>query len=149
MNSLSRIGLFVLAITIVSCDPGITIRQTEQQSQPENTVVTIRVPTSHNLIGEGQYAPEGVEATNVSNLSIKVTNLELITQGKTFSYEQVGPVTYPITIKSGASAKLPIWFDLKPSYLSTVFKNTVELRVYYEADGGIKGFTSAFLDGEK
>ncbi len=85
---------------------------------------------------------------NVSNSSVTITNLELIAHERTFPYEQVGPNKYPITIKPGKSATIPVWFDLDHSYLSAVFKDSVELRVLYESDGA-KGSTSVALIGEK
>lgn len=147
MNLVRRVLLVLLGLAAVSCDPGIQIRQTEKEVQPADSVLKVRVPVSHNLIGEGYYAPEGVEATNISNSSLNITRPEFISGERTYTWKQVGPGKYPITLKPGASAKLPIWFDLDPSYLSGVFKNAVELRVHYEADTQ-KSYLSVFLVGK-
>ena len=148
MKALGKSVLFLLGLITVGCDPGMTIRQANQPSQTQNQVIVIRVPTSRHLIGELNYSPDGVQVTNLSQSPIKITTLELVSEAKTFPYQQVGPDKYPVMIKPGNRAKIPVWFDLDPSYLRAVFKNPVELRVYYER-AGAKEFESAFLVGEE
>ena len=148
MRALKEIVLFVISFAAFGCDPGMTIRQVSAPAQSQESALIIRVPTTRHLIGEGIYAPDELEGTNQSNTSITVTKLELVADNATYRYRQVGPNKYPITLKPGVSAKLPVWFDLDKSYVSAVFKNQVELRVYYE-NNGEKGVSSVLLIGEE
>ena len=148
LNVMRKVVLVVLGLAAVSCDPGMEIRQLDQVARSADSVLIVQVPKSRNLIGEGFYAPEGVEATNISTASLSITRVELMSGEKTYAWKQVGPGKYPINLEPGASAKLPIWFDLKPSYLSAVFKKPVELRVSYET-GGQKNYVSAFFVGKE
>jgi hypothetical protein len=119
------IGVLLL---LTSCDPGITIRQTDSGNDAIATV-TARVKTASSFIGTAIYAPS-VEVTNISNAPIEVTDVELVTKEGTLQNKPRRSGLYPVGIASGKTQMLDIWFDL-PKQINKTFKGTVELRVHY------------------
>jgi|SRR5947209_18187057 len=145
MMSLLKTLLLAAAFMTVACDPGMTIRQTDAANSTVDQTLTVHVKTTRPLIGENWYAPDGVTATNLSNKPIMVTSVELIAKGTTYANKPPGTSKYPLTIASGKTEALPIWFDLNASVKRT-FEKTAELRVHYRS-GGMDLISSAFIAG--
>lgn len=137
--------LLLICLAIIGCDPAISIRQVELPDKPHDSNIEIQIPLSRPLIGEGMYAPGPVQVTNLTQTSLKITSIQLISGQKSFPYEQVGPAKYPVVVSPGKSATLPVWFNLGSS-VATVFKDTVEFRVLYE-QGSEKNQASVYLIG--
>jgi hypothetical protein len=143
MVRLGKLLLLLAALGTIGCDPGMTIRQSDDQTN--DSKLKIQVPMSHPLIGENWYAPDNVRVTSLFESDVTITGVQLVSENNTYPYRQVGPTEYPVVIPPGRTIRIPIWFDLD-SGVSNVFKNKVELRISYEGarDNGI---SSAFLIG--
>ena len=145
MRTLLKTVILAAAFVTLACDPGMTIRQTDAVNPITDPTLTIHVKTTHPLIGENWYAPGGATATNLSDKAIMVMSVELIANGTTYANKPPGTSNYPLTIASGKTEALPIWFDLDASVKRT-FEKTAELRVHYRIGG--KGLiSSAFIMG--
>lgn len=141
----SRLKILLLAIPIVAaaCDPGMTIRQTDTGG-PTNQSVKVSVKTEDPLIGETWYAPD-VAVTNSTGATITVTKAELVAGGTTYQNKPPGDAKYHLTIASGKTEALPVWFDLKDD-VERAFAKPAELRVYYRS-GNEDSVSSAFMAG--
>ena len=137
--------LLVAAFVTVACDPGMTIRQTDAANPTIDKTLIVHVKTTHPLIGESWYAPDGITATNLSEKPIMVTSVELIANRTTYANKPPGVSKYPLTISPGKTESLPVWFDLDASVKRT-FEKAAELRVHYR-NGGKDLISSAFIVG--
>jgi hypothetical protein len=117
-----------VAILMVACDPGMTIRQTKSPG----VRVVIDVKTSHQLIGETHYAPQ-VKITNASDSSIAITSVDLISQSATYANKPIQPGLYPLVVQPGKTEDLLVWFDLNDA-VNRTFRQPAELRVHYRKD---------------
>src|SRR5215470_15490852 len=84
----------VLAVPslIVGCDPGVTIRQADEVKKPSD--LSLRVKSSHQLIGTTYYAPQ-VTVTNNSEATVVVTGIELATRQKIYAGSSPQPQDFP------------------------------------------------------
>jgi hypothetical protein len=130
IKSTAVVGLSLVLLVAVACDPGVTVRQSRSNvGTPLTDAVELDVKTSRHLIGESWYAPK-VEIGNHSYSPIYVTNVELIAQGRTLQNAPRRVGTYPAEIAAGKSDVLDIWFNLADSVRNT-FREPAILRVHY------------------
>ena len=80
------------------------------------------------------YTPQ-IEISNSSNAAIKVSAVELISNGGLVQNHPRRSGTYPLEIPADKTETLDVWFDL-PDTINKVFKDTVELRVRYNSNHG-------------
>src|SRR5215470_7033701 len=73
---------------LTSCDPGITIHQTNQNNA-ENSNLEIRVESRSQFIGETWYDPK-FEITNSFPESVTVTDAQLVARGITYKNQVKG-----------------------------------------------------------
>lgn len=126
MRQISPAILGFYLVLMAGCDPGMTIRQSFPKAAiGVNPDVTVRVGTSHQLIGEILYAPQ-VDITNLSGSPITVTGVELAAQHTMFQ-NQAG--SYPLDLPQGATEALNIRFRLSEGVKKT-FHKSAELRVH-------------------
>jgi hypothetical protein len=83
VNRVIRAILPPVFLLFASCDPGMTIRQigsakTSTAASDPDEQVTVRVVTTHPLIGKNWYSP-GIEVLNMSPRPITVTRVDLET----------------------------------------------------------------------
>ena len=150
MISMRVIFFFSIGLLVIfgACDPGMTIYQTNaNQNGPANDRVTVRVKTSHPLIGETWYAPDNdVTVTNSLDKPIVITKVELVTNRATYQHKHTGATNeYPLTVAAGKTEVLSLWFELN-DYVKETFKNPAELRVYYR-NGRDESVAHAFIVG--
>jgi hypothetical protein len=119
-----------IAVVIVACDPGMTIRQFREDLPTNSSSVIVHVATIRPLIGETWYAA-GVGVTNPLDTPIEVTNVELAARGKTYTNKPAGSETYPLVIPPRNTVTLGVRFTLDEDVWKTFFQQTAELRVYY------------------
>lgn len=121
---------------LVACDFGMSIRQASpsdrasQGDTAKNAQLVVKVETTERLIGNKSYLT-GVKLTNVSDASIAVSKIDLLAQNKTYENEPDRFTAYPLTIKSGATERVPIYFHFDDDVWNT-FKKLADLRVYYQ-----------------
>jgi len=117
----------------------MTIRQigsakTSTAASDPDEQVTVRVVTTHPLIGENWYSP-GIEVFNMSPHPITVTRVDLETWRAGYENKPQHSGAYPVTIAGGKTMPIEVWFDLNDSVKETFEKN-VEVRIYYQGDNG-------------
>ena len=92
-------------LLFASCDAGMTIRQigstkaSTVSSDPDEQV-TVRVVTTHPLIGENWYSPS-IEILNMSSHPITVTRADLETWRATYENKPQRSGAYPVTVAVG------------------------------------------------
>ena len=141
-NNVNRVIKAILPpvlLLFAGCDPEMTIRQTGSTkasavSNDRDEQVTVRVATTHQLIGENWYSP-GVEILNSSRHPITVTRVDLETWRATYENKPLHSGAYPVPVAVGKTMPIEVWFDLNDSVTKTFEKN-VEVRVYYQGNNG-------------
>ena len=140
--------LLAALISVVACDPGMTVRQINSSVESENTAVnaipkiSVAVRTTHQLIGEEWYDPQ-VTATNPSDVPLTITSVELIAGKQTFKNEDRAAKDYPITLLPRSTVPLSVDFKFSTDVdVNRAFKNPGELRVHYSSQQGA-GIASA------
>jgi len=113
-------------------------------SSDPDELVTVRVVTTHPLIGENWYSPS-IEILNMSSHPITVTRVDLETWRATYDNKPQRSGAYPVTVAVGKTMPIKVWFDLNDSVKKTFEKN-VEVRVYYQGDNG-EAMVTAKMEG--
>jgi len=136
MKRLSWLLASALPLSMLGCDPGMIIRQTDSRHAAQTTGsppprASIDVKTSHPLIGETWYAPEAAVG-NGSDEPIVVLRAELATAHGILANRPRQPGSYPLEIPAGYKKSLDLWFDLGAP-VQEAFRNSVELRVRYKS----------------
>jgi hypothetical protein len=109
---IARTFLSFVLVLMAACDPGMTIRQADQDAGSAAKVgVAIHVTTDHPFIGETWYEP-GVEIENSSDSPITVTSVELAAHRTTFQNKPRRSGTYRLEVPPGRTGTLDIRFDL-------------------------------------
>ena len=145
MNRVIKAILPPVFLVFASCDPGMTIRQigstkASTVSTDPDELVTVRVETTHPLIGETWYSPS-IEIFNISSHPVTVTRVDLETWRATYENKPQRSGAYPVTVAAGKTMPIDVWFDLNDNVEKTFEKN-VEMRIYYQADHGERMVTA-------
>lgn len=145
MNELYVLGrtLLVLALlSLVACDPGMSVRQINSFVESKNRGVTavpklsVDVKTTHQLIGERWYDPQ-IIATNSSDIPITITSVELIAGTATFQNRPQAAKDYPVTLPAHRAAPLNVDFRFSDDLdVHKVFRRPAELRIHYSTERG-------------
>lgn len=143
MKSAQVLVIAAIAMILVACDPGISIRQINN-GKPQGDLI-IQITTAHQLIGESWYSPH-IRATNRSSKPIVVAGIELVTSTATYDHKAVHPsMKYPVNIAAGETEKLPANFRFQNGVYKE-FKNPAELRIHYRV-GSIDEIARATVIG--
>jgi hypothetical protein len=118
-----------------ACDPGMTIRQKELPSGFSGDNVSskpklaIHIATRHPLIGETWYTST-VAITNLSEIQVTITNVELVTRDATYQGCPPQTGTLPMSVAPGQTENLDVRFELAES-VKKAFAEQAELRTHY------------------
>ena len=141
-QAIGRTLVFVVLMSLVGCDPGMTARQINSFVESENAAgvvgpkVSVVVKTTHQLIGERRYSPQ-VTATNPSDIPVTITSVELIASSQTFKNEDIAAKDYPVTLPSRSTVPLGAYFRFRDGVdVDRAFKNSGELRIHYSSKQG-------------
>jgi len=124
-----------VALLVVACDPGMTIRQAQTRNDSRTGLgtigsrVAITVKTTRQLYGEAWYDPE-VTVTNSMDSPLAVTSVELVTQRRAYTNTSQQPENYPKVIRPGNTETMKVSFRLDAGVHET-FRQPAELRVHY------------------
>jgi hypothetical protein len=122
--------VLALSMLIVTCDPGVTIRQADSRKEigtPSGVIV--RVKSTHQLIGTTFYAPL-VTVTNNSEATVLVTGIELATKQRIYTDSSRRPQDFPGEISVKQAHDFTPWFRLDDAVYEAL-KEPAELRVHY------------------
>jgi hypothetical protein len=128
----------IVALLVVACDPGMTIRQAQNHNDNRAGLgtlgprVVVNVKTTRQLFGEAWYDPE-VKVTNSLESPIAVTSVELATQRRSYPNTSPKPENYQIAIQPGNTETMKVMFRLDAGVHET-FRQPAELRVHYLTD---------------
>jgi hypothetical protein len=141
-GEIGRTLVFVVLMSLVGCDPGMTVRQINSFVESENAAVvptpkiSVNVKTTHQMIGERWYGPQ-VTATNPSDIPVTITSVELIASSQTLKNEDIAAKDYPATLPARSTVPLGIHFRFSDGVdVDKAFKNPGELRIHYSSQQG-------------
>jgi hypothetical protein len=131
-----RAAFVAIPFMVVACDFGMSIRQVNppdrvsQGNAAKDAQIVVNVEATERLIGNTSYLT-GVNLTNISDVSIAVSNIDLLAQNKTYENEPTRFTVYPLTIHPGGTERVGIYFHLDDDVWNT-FQKPADLRVYYQ-----------------
>jgi hypothetical protein len=96
--------------------------------------VSVRVVTTHPLIGESWYSPI-VEILNNSSHLITVTRVDLEAWQTIYENKPQHSGAYPVSVAVGKTIPIDVWFDLNEGVGET-FKKDVQVRVFFQGENG-------------
>ncbi len=119
--------------SLVACDPGITIRQTQPGISSNPDQLAIEISSVNEFTGSRFYGAKA-KLTNLSRSSITIKGCELAAQNVINESQFGGGESYAFELAPGASTYFNPFFQLKDP-VHDVFKQPAELRVHYVIDG--------------
>ena len=137
-----RTLVFAVLMSLVGCDPGMSVRQINSFVESENAMaavvpkISVNVKATHQMIGERRYGPL-VTATNASDIPVTITNVELFANGQTVKNEDIAAKDYPVTLPARSALPLSVYFRFSDGVdIDKAFKNPGELRIHYSSQQG-------------
>jgi hypothetical protein len=143
-----RTLILPVLILVVACDSGMSVRQVNSVVEPESADVTafpqisIDVNTTQLLIGQRLYDPR-VTATNLSDIPVTITSIELLAGSRTLQNGLYAKRDYPVNLPAHSTVPLGVYFRVSDGAAKT-FNNPAELRVHYSSPQG-SGFARITL----
>jgi len=135
-----QILIVLVLILLVGCDPGMTVRQMNSSIESESAAATtmpkisVDVKTTSHLIGQKLYDPH-VTATNLSDVPVTITSIELVVGGTTFQNGPYAVNDYPVNLTAHGTIPLGVYFSLSDG-VSKIFEKPGELRIHYCSQQG-------------
>jgi hypothetical protein len=132
--------VLLVLILLVACDPGMTVRQINSSVESESAAATaipkisVDVKTTSLLIGQRVYDPQ-VVATNLSDVPVTITSIELIAGSRTLQNGTHAARDYPVNLPAHSTVPLGVYFSLSDG-VDKIFEKPGELRIHYSSQQG-------------